>query len=336
MRSLISRHPILRSVLGLALVAAFGACGAGDGPLDPAGSSPAESEAGSAASSQVATEGLAALITTQRIAFVSSGPLASVWKMDPVGTQVAPLFTQASGAASPAWSWDNKQVAMVRPRVGNGVTRTDILVMNADGTNQHWARSQSSVWNFGDPTWVPGGARIVMTVLAGSTPTLGWIEPATGKAGLLWFPGGGAVLGSRPSFNKAGTKILYVGPNHNTIEQINPDGSGHQVRLTANVPLDYPSFSPDGTRILFVKTALPSGNRDVYVKNLTTGVTTRLTSSSASDTHPSWSPDGTRVAFMSERSGKRQVYTMQAATGGDLMRLTKDDYYTGDEPAWTH
>jgi Periplasmic component of the Tol biopolymer transport system len=334
MQSLISRHPMLRSVLALALVAAFGACGGGDGPLDPSEST-AESPAGSPASSPVATEGLAALITTQRIAFVSSGPLSSVWKMDPLGTQVAPLFTQASGASSPAWSWDNTQVAMVRPRVSNGVTRTDILVMNADGTNQHWARSQASVWHFGDPTWAPGGSRIVMTVLAGSVPTLGWIEPATSKAGLLWFPGGGGVLGTRASFNKAGTRILYVGPHHNTIEQINPDGSGHQVRLTANTPLDYPSFSPDGTRILYVRAAL-NGNGDIYVKNLTTGVTTRLTSSSASDSHPSWSPDGTRIAFMSERSGKRQVYTMQAATGGDLLRLTKDDYYTGDEPAFTH
>ena len=336
MQSLISRRPMLRSVLALALVAAFGACGGGDGPLDPTSESPAGSPAEGTASSPAATGGLAAVTTAQRIAFVSSGPLSSVWKMDPLGAQVAPLFTQSSGASSPAWSWDNTQVAMVRPRVSNGVTRTDILVMNADGTNQHWARSQASVWHFGDPTWAPGGSRIVMTVLAGSVPTLGWLEPGTSKAGLLWFPGGGAVLGAQPSFNKAGTKILYIGPQHSTIEQINPDGSGHQVRVAANVQLDYPSFSPDGTRIVYVRAAPLNGNGDIYVKNLTTGVTTRLTSSSASDSHPSWSPDGTRIAFMSERSGKRQVYTMQAATGGDLLRLTKDDYYTGDEPAWTH
>jgi len=336
MRSPDSRLPMLRSVLALALVAALGACGGGNGPLDPASESTAESPAESAASNRVATEGLAAIVTAQRIAFVSSGPLSSVWMMNPIGAQVAPLFTQASGARSPAWSWDNAQVAMVRPRVSNGVSRDDILVMNADGTNQHWARSSASAWPFADPTWAPGGSRIVMTVIVGGVPTLGWIEPATSKAGLLWFPGGGAVLGTRPSFNKGGTKILYVGPQHNTIEQINPDGSGHVVRMTANAMLDYPSFSPDGTRILFVRAAPLNGKGDIYVKNLTTGVATRLTSSSASDSHPSWSPDGTRVAFMSERTGKRQVYTMQAATGGDVLRLTKDDYYTGDEPAWTH
>lgn len=335
MRSPSPLHPMLRPVLALALAAAFGACGGGEGPLDPASESTAESSSTSAAATTVPVEGLAALATSERIAFGSSGPLSSVWKMDPVGTQRAPLFTQASGAHAPAWSWNNTSVAMVRPRVSNGVTHTDILVMNADGTNQHWARSQASVWDFDDPSWFPNGSRIVMTVFAGGVPTLGWLEPATSKAGLFWFPGGGAVLGTRPSFNKAGTKILYVGQKGNTIEQINPDGSGHTVLISATVKLDYPSYSPDGTRIAYQKGPV-GGNTDIFVSNLTKGMTTRLTWSTAEDGHPSWSPDGARIAFMSTRIGQRQIYTMTAATGGDVLRLSKDAYYAEYDPAWTH
>lgn len=335
MRSPGSLHPMLRTVLALALVPAFGGCGGGDGPLDPASESTAESAAENTEAIPAPTGGLAALVTSQRIAFVSSGPLSSVWKMDPVGGQRAPLFTQSSGARSPAWSWDNQQVAMVRPRLSNGVSHDDILVMNADGTNQHWARTQATVYHFADPAWSPNGSRIVVTVFVLGVPTLGWIEPGTSKAGVLTFPGGGSVRGTRPSYNKAGTRILYVGEHHNTIEQINPDGTGHTVRMTTSGMFDYPAFSPDGTRILLEKAAV-NAKGDIYVKTLATGATIRLTSSTAWDSHPSWSPDGTRIAFMSDRSGKRQIYTMQAATGGGLLRLTTDDYYTGDAPAWTH
>ena len=65
------------------------------------------------------------------------------------------------------------------------------------------------------------------------------------------------------------------------------------------------------------------------------GLTTRLTLSTAVDAFPSWSPDGTEIAFMSNRSGKDQVYTMDAATGGSQLRIT----HTSVEewaPAWGH
>ena len=225
---------------------------------------------------------------------------------------------------------------MVSPRTTNGVTHDDIVLLNADGTNEHWARSTAPAWDFEDPSWFPNGSRILMTVkVGGTTPTLGWLEPASGKAGLFWFPGGGAVLGSRPSFNKAGTKILYVGRYGNTIEQINPDGSGHTVRISGSVKLDYPSFSPDGGRIAYQKTPA-GGNPDIFVKNLTTGVITRLTFSTAADGHPSWSPDGVRIAFMSKRTGARQIFTMKSAMGGDVLRLSAGNYTEDYDPAWTH
>ena len=334
MRSPSSLRPLLRSVLTLAFVAAFEGCGGTDGPLEPASGPTAEPTTPSAASSPVPADGLASLTSSQRIAFGSYS--STVYKMDPQGSERAALLTHVPGAHAPAWSWDNTRVAMVSPRTSNGVTHDDIVVLNADGSNEQWARSQASAFDFEDPSWYPDGSRILMTVIVGgTTPTLGWLEPATGKVGLFWFPGGGAVLGARPSFNKAGTKILYVGPSGATIEQINPDGSGHKVRISAGVALDYPSFSPDGARIAYQK-GPAGGNTDVFVKNLTTGVTVRVTFSTAADGHPSWSPDGTRIAFTSKRTGKRQIFTMKAATGGDVRRLSTDNYTEDYDPAWTH
>ena len=326
-------HPMLRSALALALVAAFEGCGEGDGPLDPASGSPAEL-AESATASPVPAAGVTTLPTAERIVFGSYS--STIYKMDPTGAQRAVIRTHLPGAHAPAWSWDNTKLAMVSARTSNGVTRDDILLINADGTNEHWARSQAGAWDFEDPSWFPNGSRLLMTVNVGdTTPVLGWLEPATGNAGLFWFPGGGAVLGTRPTSNKAGTKILYVGRYGNTIEQINPDGSGHTVRISASGKLDYPAFSPDGGRIAYQKAAAGS-NPDIYVKNFVTGVTTRLTFSTAVDDHPSWSPDGVRIAFMSKRTGARQVFTMKAATGGDVKLLSGGNYTEDYDPAWTH
>jgi TolB protein len=61
----------------------------------------------------------------------------------------------------------------------------------------------------------------------------------------------------------------------------------------------------------------------------------RLTSNPAYDGVPTWSPDGSRIAFESTRSGKSQIWTMNAATGGSQTRITHtatDEKY----PAWSH
>ncbi|MHC2623020.1 VCBS repeat-containing protein [Bradyrhizobium huanghuaihaiense] len=64
-----------------------------------------------------------------------------------------------------------------------------------------------------------------------------------------------------------------------------------------------PSFSPDGTKIVFASNTGGGDTSDVYIKDLSTGATT-LVSVSASGVHgnggsydPVFSPDGTKVAF---------------------------------------
>ncbi|MCP3368277.1 VCBS domain-containing protein [Bradyrhizobium cajani] len=64
-----------------------------------------------------------------------------------------------------------------------------------------------------------------------------------------------------------------------------------------------PSFSPDGTKVVFGSTTGGGAGSDIYIKDLATGATT-LVSGSASGVHgnggsydPVFSPDGTKVAF---------------------------------------
>src|SRR5262249_29624384 len=120
---------------------------------------------------------------------------------------------------------------------------------------------------------------------------------------------------------------------------IKADGTGHKIRFTSSTNLSVlrPTFSPDGTKILFER-ILPDSNREIYVKNLTTGIVTRLTYNSGSDGSATWSPDGSKIAFASDRHTPTfpksfQIYTM-SSTGTNQVRIKTN---SGDwEPAWSH
>jgi len=51
------------------------------------------------------------------------------------------------------------------------------------------------------------------------------------------------------------------------------------------------------------------------------------------DTYPAWSPDGKRIAFMSNRTGKNQIYVMNA-DGTEQTQITNDNFENHD-PAWS-
>lgn len=79
---------------------------------------------------------------------------------------------------------------------------------------------------------------------------------------------------------------------------VSPDGSNLR-RIQADVWIEYPAFSPDGTKITFMGHA--AGDYDIYVADLATGEATQLTDAPGSDGWPAWSPDGSQIAFTTER-----------------------------------
>jgi TolB protein len=86
-----------------------------------------------------------------------------------------------------------------------------------------------------------------------------------------------------------------------------------------------PSFSPDG-RQLVVTLGGVDGNLDIYVLDITSRQTRRLTTHRAIDTEGTWSPDGRYIYFTSDRAGGPQVYRV-AADGGSPERITFEGSY---------
>ncbi len=93
-----------------------------------------------------------------------------------------------------------------------------------------------------------------------------------------------------------------------------------------------PSLSPDGRLIAY--SIESEGNTDLYIFNIATRQSQRLTSGFAIDTSPSWSPDGGQIVFNSDRGGSQQLYVMSATAGGEPKRIS---YGTGQyaTPIWS-
>jgi TolB protein len=59
----------------------------------------------------------------------------------------------------------------------------------------------------------------------------------------------------------------------------------------------------------------------LYMMDLRSHATTRLTDGGAIDTSPCFSPDGSQIAFESDRGGAQQIYVM-SASGGPANRIS--------------
>ncbi|TNM36165.1 hypothetical protein FHP29_18420 [Nocardioides albidus] len=117
---------------------------------------------------------------------------------------------------------------------------------------------------------------------------------------------------------------------------MNADGSG-QTRLTHTpVSEGKPAWSPDGTRLAFVRIddAANGGDREIWTMHADGTHQTRLTANAAEDDHPSWAPDGSRIAFDSDRDSYGQVYVMNA-DGSGPRNLSGLQFLDERSPDWS-
>src|SRR4051812_8792913 len=96
--------------------------------------------------------------------------------------------------------------------------------------------------------------------------------------------------------------------------------------LLAAVRVTDPQLSPDGSRVMFVRTTtdLKSGDRNADIWTVPadgSGPAKELIAGSKTDNTPRFSPDGRSIAFISTRDGAPQVYVADAK-GGNVRRIT--------------
>ena len=133
---------------------------------------------------------------------------------------------------------------------------------------------------------------------------------------ISWSPDGNEIVYSRVG-NHQGSLVsdLYV---------IGSDGV--RRRITFGERAVHPDFSPDGSKIAFVREEL--GNKDIYIINADGSNLKRLTGSEEFDQSyaPRWSRDGRKIAYSSFRllgqeEGKRDIFILDA-DGSGAVKMT--------------
>jgi eukaryotic-like serine/threonine-protein kinase len=157
---------------------------------------------------------------------------------------------------------------------------------------------------------------------------------STPVSGPTPFGGGYGQVAFASTRTESGLPQIYL---------INVDGTGLQMITKMDSGACQPSWSPDGSQLVFTSPCPARGevndnlynNSSLYLINADgTGLKT-LTTAPGSAHDPAWAPDGKRIAFTSLRDGRKEIYTLDLDTGA-VTRLTNS---TGDvensQPSWS-
>lgn len=130
-----------------------------------------------------------------------------------------------------------------------------------------------------------------------------------------------------PAWSPDSRQLAYVsfeGSKSSIFVQTLRSGNRFQVSNKPGIN-GAPSFSPDGRKLVITLGGV-DGNPDIYILDITSRQTTRLTTHRAIDTEGTWSPDGRYIYFTSDRSGGPQIYRI-SANGGSPERVTFEGSY---------
>ena len=136
-----------------------------------------------------------------------------------------------------------------------------------------------------------------------------------------------------PSFADGCGLIAFSTTRNGNDDIYTMHADGSNVRLLTIDPADevLPALSPDATHVAF-QSYCDGDQPEIYVMEATGGTATRLTHNDDYDGQPDWSPDGLQIAFISDRSGTKNVWLMDA-NGSNARQVTALAHAGG--PKWS-
>jgi PKD repeat protein len=240
-----------------------------------------------------------AWIAAEQNGFVGSGAGLAVSNADGSNKRVLlPYINDFMTISFPRWTPDGRSVAFYLRDIYTAPPRHGIYLIDADGSNM----------------------RLVHQA----------VENSANQTAQIAYPGGFSPV-SLPSCSGDGCWTLAVqyntrgaSYNNSQIWRIQGSGTGF-ARIVTGTADHAPRFSPDGTKIAFIRGWSPEV---LYVMNSdgTGAVPVGTHPSNTWDSNPIWSPDGTQLAYT------RTFYPTAGSTQRDIV-VTNADGCHGDAVA---
>jgi eukaryotic-like serine/threonine-protein kinase len=221
----------------------------------------------------------------------------------------------------PAFSPDGSQIVYFQAEVGpNG----DLWVIPAEG-----GTASRLTWDLregGWPVWTPDGRAIIYSSARAGSRTL-WQVPAAGGEPVALTTGAGED--DQPDITADGTRVTYTNVRNTWNLRVRDLAAGtERSLLQRGVEMQFPAFSPDGSRIAFF------GRADYAVAIFTIAPDgsdlRQLTFGRELNHQPRWGPDGQDIYFfqVSPELSFRRV----PALGGPSSAFRPWDWMTMNAP----
>ena len=259
----------------------------------------------------------------------------------------------------PAWSPDGKKLTFDSNRLrvtGEHINISDLWVMDSDGAQQtlllsaparraglRTARTSCSTLQLRAKASIKND--IGSALSDNDIFTLNIDDCIAGACSALNITNDSQHIDDNPDWSPDGSRIAFTshwvldtGQDSETAEiwTMNPDGSGRMQLTSNNEEERGPSWSPDGTKILYMCRALWLGsgtNFELCVMDVESRNVVVLTNNTTPDLTPNWTPDGSKIIFHRLIGGFNQLHSMNS-DGTNVQQLTTPGHNLFPKPGY--
>lgn len=215
---------------------------------------------------------------------------SEIFVMNADGTNQTRLTYSPEYVIEPTWSPDGTKLAFT---TFVGGSSADISVINADGTGQTNLQNSPNSFDKG-PAWSPDGARIAYDSQRGTSGEIYVMNAdGTGDTNLT----NSTSSDFDPAWSHDGTKIAFSSDRERNAEGtfvfeiyvMNADGTDvRRITYGNNTSAHDPSWSPDGTKIVFFSYSHITNDFEVFVINADGTGLVNVSNNPALDQYPAF------------------------------------------------